>query len=134
MGDQHSHGEMESQMSSHHGTAGKRLTKLARVHFQWIKGHSGQEGNEEADKLAGRGKQTTTHNGTTATTPIWEDPKIKTKNPDWLIKSRKQQDKLSCKNPPQKESHGEQNTPWNYSPEHATRKRREVQTRNTKRI
>ena len=47
----------------------KKLTKLVKTHFQWIKGHSGQEGDETADKLADKGKQTTTRTGSTAMLP-----------------------------------------------------------------
>ena len=47
-----------------------KLSKLVKTHFQWVKRRSSQEGNERADKLADKGKQTTTRRGSTAMIPI----------------------------------------------------------------
>ena len=41
----------------------------SKVHFQWVKGHAGQEGNERADKLAEKGKTTRQRAGGRALLP-----------------------------------------------------------------
>ena len=56
----------------------KKLVGLARsltttphlkVHFHWVKGHAGAEGNERADKLADKGKAAQQKHGTSAGVP-----------------------------------------------------------------